>query len=73
MERLICDIPKNAAELVRVSLAEFKGRPLIDVRVFYKSTTGGEPKPTRKGVCLRLDLLPQLIEALHQAEAEARW
>ena len=70
-EKLICDIPKNAREVVRIALTEFKGFPLVDVRVFFKSATGGEPKPTRKGVCVRLGLLPDLIAALTAAEQEA--
>ena len=32
----------------------------------------GERRPTRKGLCLRVERLPELLEALRKAEEEAR-
>ena len=66
MDRVVAEIPKNASEIVRIALSEFKGKPLIDVRVYFKSETGGEPKPTRKGVAINPALLPELIIALQR-------
>lgn len=71
-DRTIATVPKNASEEVHVSLREFKGHRLIDLRVFTKSAVGGEPLPTRKGVTLKIGTLPELIGALQKAEVEAR-
>jgi len=69
---IIATIRKNASESVVVSLAEFKGYHLVDARVHSVFNPGDDPKPTKKGVALRVEKLPELIEALKDAEAEAR-
>ena len=43
---------------------------LFDCRVF--AIDGDEPTPTKKGITAHVNTLPALIEALQQAEAEAR-
>ena len=72
MKMVIGDIGKNAGEVVRVSLSEFDGHDLVDVRVFFKTQTSPELKPTKKGVALRPALLPELIALLKDAEYQAR-
>jgi hypothetical protein len=68
----IAIVPKNALEEVRVSLSEFKGSHLVDVRVFADfDGTRGEKKATKKGVALKVASLPELIKALEAARAEA--
>ena len=54
MDELIAQFEKNATEVVRVSLREFRGRKLVDVRVYY-TDDAGEYRPTRKGVSLAVD------------------
>jgi Transcriptional Coactivator p15 (PC4) len=69
----IAVIRKNAAEEIRVELSEFNGHDLINIRVWTDPRDGGAERiPTKAGVCCRVALLPELIEALRQAEAEAR-
>jgi hypothetical protein len=70
--RIIAELPKNAAEVLRVTLDTYQGKPIADMRVFtaYKST--GEMGPTKKGVTIRAEQLPELVRALAKAEAEAR-
>ena len=71
--RTIATFPKSTAEEVRVSLSKFKGFDLVDARVWADPDDGdGDRRPTRKGLCLRVERLPELLEALHQAEEEAR-
>ena len=71
-ERVIATLDKNSAEEVRVSLSTFKGYDLISARVWTDPEGGdGERRPTRKGLTLRVELLPQLLEALQQAAEEA--
>jgi len=64
-------VQKNQRENVRIALTSFKGHQLVDARV-YAARDDGEPGPTKAGLTVRLDRLPALIEALQQAEAEAR-
>ena len=67
----IASVPKNSREEVRIALSEYRGTPLIDVRTFSDYSGEGELKPTAKGVSLRIARLPELIEALEKARAEA--
>ena len=68
---LVATLPKNMRENIQVSLGEFKGIQLCDVRVFA-DVAEGEPVATKKGLSVQPRLLPALIEALQQADAEAR-
>ena len=54
MDELIAQFEKNATEVVRVTLTEFHGRQLIDLRVYYEDDKG-EHRPTRKGISLAVD------------------
>ena len=72
MKKHIATIRKNAAEEVRVSLDEYKGHNLVSLRVWTDPYAGDERIPTKKGVSMSAKLLPELREALEQAEAQAR-
>lgn len=72
MDTKISTIEKNANEEIRVSLTEFKGHDLIDIRVYATPAATGEAVPTRKGLCVKPELLSDLIAALQDAEAQAR-
>jgi hypothetical protein len=66
-------IRKNAVEEIRIGLSEFNGHDLISIRVWADPRSGGgERVPTKAGIACRVALLPELIEALRRAEAEAR-
>ena len=54
---------KNALEEVRASLSDYKGKTYLDIRVFYRDEEG-EWKPTKKGITLAPDLLPELEKAV---------
>ncbi len=70
-EQLIGSIEKNQIEEIRVRLVEFHDRPFIDIRVFATMDATGKG-PTRKGVAVRPDLIPELREILEHAETVAR-
>jgi Transcriptional Coactivator p15 (PC4) len=70
MQKQIATIPKNAREELHVSLTEFKGHDLFDVRVFAES--GDKWVATRKGITANVECLPAIVEALQRAVAEAR-
>jgi hypothetical protein len=70
---IIAEWPRNARETLRLSLAEFKGAPVVDLRVWYDDGAG-RMQPGRQGVTLSVKQLPRLAEAMARAlgEAEAR-
>ena len=67
MDHVIAQFEKNATEVVRVSLTEFRGHKLVDLRVYY-SDDEGQFKPTKKGVSLSVGLYPELKKAIHTLE-----
>jgi len=69
---VIARLPKNADEEVRVTLDEYRGHHLVDVRIFADFTAANVPMPTKKGISIRVGQLPDLIEALRDAETRAR-
>jgi len=70
-DTLIATIGKNSREEVRVSLTEFKGHRLVDVRTYASFDEGGV-RATKKGVSIKVDKLGDLISALQQAAATAK-
>jgi len=60
---------KNAVERVHADTTRYKGHSLIDLRIHYEDDDG-KWKPTKKGLTLNIDLLPELeaaVAALRQA------
>jgi hypothetical protein len=68
MSEVISRVPKNAREVLFLSLSEFKGHRLIDIRVHVPGDKEGEWVPTRKGVSLAVGLYPAFKQALAQVE-----
>ncbi|MEM8802899.1 MAG: transcriptional coactivator p15/PC4 family protein [Pseudomonadota bacterium] len=58
-------INKNSREQIRVSLDDFRGHQLVNMRVWYDAGEG-EMRPGKQGLALRSELLPHLINALEQ-------
>ena len=67
---VVAEIEKNSRERLRVETSTFNGYDLFSLRVWVDGLDG-EPKPTQKGVTLRVDLLPQVIAALQKAASSA--
>ena len=68
-EKVMGKFQKNATEWVHVSLVEYRGHELVDMRVYYEDSDG-EWKPSRKGLTLSRTLLPELVMALQAAQRE---
>jgi hypothetical protein len=68
MSEVISKVPKNARETLFLSLSEFKGHRLIDIRVHVPGDQPGEFVPTRKGVSLAVSLYPAFKQALAELE-----
>ena len=72
MADAIATFDKNKSEEVRVGLTRFSGRELVDVRIFAEFRDAGPDRmPTKAGISLRVEQLPDLIGALQQARSEA--
>jgi len=72
MTDAIAIVEKNSREDVRIAIDEFRGTQIVDVRVFANFNGDAEERsPTKKGVSLKVERLPALIEALGQAKEEA--
>lgn len=69
----IATIVKNSREEVRVALDSFSGHQLIDLRIYADFKTGSVEcrGPTKKGISLKIERLPDLISALEMARKEA--
>ena len=67
--RLIAQFNKNSVEVVKISEAWFKGKRYFDIRIWTQGENPAEPgseQPTKKGICLSAELLPDLIQALNK-------
>lgn len=59
---------KNAREEIRVSVDEFKGMDLLNIRVWFMGDDG-EMRPGKQGVAVRLELAPDLAQAIREVTA----
>jgi hypothetical protein len=55
---------------VRVTLKRFEGRPIIDVRQFFV-TTSGHSQPTTRGIAMSVARLPELLKAIEKGYGKA--
>ncbi len=67
-DKVVSSFKRNPTEEVRATLKEFRGRRYLDLRIYYQDDQG-EWKPTRKGVSLSTDFMPELKEAVVALEA----
>ena len=67
---VVCEFPKNQSEVVRAVLGDVNGRPTASLWVFVPNRAGAYV-PTRKGLSLSVDSLPQLEDAVRQLRKAA--
>ncbi|MBA7696554.1 hypothetical protein ES703_105204 [subsurface metagenome] len=67
--KLIGIIPKNSLEEVRVAIEEYKGYQLLDIRVYFHADDG-EPRPTKKGISINLELFDEFYDLVRKAARE---
>jgi hypothetical protein len=60
---VIAQFEKNSKEEVRVSIDDFHGRKLINLRVYYRSSDG-EWRPGKQGLALNVERYRDLADAL---------
>jgi len=69
-QKILTEFQKNSLEIIRVSSVDYQGNHYIDLRTWVEGDRDGrrEEIPTRKGLRIHSELLPDLIQALQQAE-----
>jgi hypothetical protein len=68
---MIASIEVSWRAQVRVTLSEWRGRRKLHVREYHPGAVQGTWWPSKIGVALDIERLPELIQALGAAEAEA--
>ncbi len=66
---LILDLQRSARERLRISHATFKGKPYIDLRVWYVDGAG-DYQPSRSGVTIKPAHIAEVVRALVLAGRE---
>ena len=69
-EIVVGSFPKNNREEVRVTLSKYKGYDLVGVRQWFRNEND-EPRPSKSGVTIRVELLPELLQLIQQAKDTA--
>jgi hypothetical protein len=65
---LLYEFEKNAAERVRAELTNWNGRDVFNLRVFFDAGNGTPDwRPTKKGLTIRTELIPDLKKAVDVA------
>jgi hypothetical protein len=64
-------VRKNSRETIRVELSEFNGRQIAGLRVWFEADDG-TMRPGKAGIAFKVELLPEVNEALRLVEDEAR-
>ena len=65
---IIGEIQKNKSQKIIVATNEYKGKQLVDIRVHYEGDDG-EYMPTKKGIALTPEMIPEVMEMLRSASA----
>lgn len=66
MDTTVAVFPKNSREQVRVTIGDFRGRQILNIRVYWTSD-GTNWNPSKKGLAIGVEKLPVLLASLHQA------
>lgn len=68
-DQVIHEFEKNSTESIRFTVSEFKGRELINIRVYY-TDDDGELKPTKKGISFSTELFEEFLEGIDKLKKE---
>jgi len=67
----IYEFKKNSLANVIIQFAEFKGKKLLDLRIYYDAGKNREDwRPTTKVITISRGLIPKLKEGIDKALAE---
>lgn len=66
-----CLIDRGGKTRIVLKLSDFRGKKYLDIRKWYEDDEG-EWKPTRKGLTLPLENVPELVKELQRFAKVAR-
>ena len=67
MDMTVSEFQKSATEKVIAKLREFRGRRYADIRIYYLANISDNTyAPTKKGVTIAPDLLPELAKMVDE-------
>lgn len=69
---LVHSFQKNESEEIRISLREYKSRHYLDLRLFFQPQNQREMVPSKKGITVSIEFLPELKRGLLKFEQEIR-
>ena len=72
MQKMVKAFPKNKFQEIRVSISEYQGNDLIDIRTWTLPQGAEEMSPTGKGISINVKLYPELKEAVLALESELK-
>ncbi len=67
---VVATVQKNKREEIRIGLDEYMGHNVCNMRIFFTGKDG-DVSPTKKGLTIAADKLPQFIEACQKAQSLA--
>lgn len=66
------EVMNSETEMIRISRHEFRGKPYISMRLFFKNQAG-EFRPTKKGLTITPEVFRKLADAvINASDAIAR-
>lgn len=65
----LLDLQRNSRERLRITHVTFKGKPYIDLRIWYVDQ-GADYQPSRSGVTIRPNQVGEIVRALTLAGRE---
>ena len=63
---LIHSFPKSEAEKIQIAIRKYKGKHYIDLRVWFQTEENATFFPSKRGISLSLDLLPELRKGMER-------
>lgn len=63
-KQVLHEFQRNTNEKVRISMGSYRDKDYVDIRVFYADEATGNFNPTKKGITLAYELMPQLKAGL---------
>ena len=63
-DRVVHEWPKNDAEVIRATMSTYKGKQYVSLRLYYRADGGDGWHPTKRGLTLGVDHIPELVKAV---------
>ena len=67
-EEILYQFARNQDEKVQFRLRDYKDKRYIDLRVFFKPKDQDELLPTKKGITLAVEFLPEIKKGISACE-----